>query len=548
MEYYGREARRCRWLLMPGETILVVEDSPVSLKLVAAVLREAGYKVQIASTAEQAWSTLRFKKPELVLVDLSLPGMSGLELTSKIKQDVRLGDITVVALTACVMEGDEEEARIAGCDGYLTKPIDGPTLTMRVREYLEHHVDAPPPPCGETSLPLFDQPIPQALSFGLPESELEDLRRSFLDQGAIQSHQLLTDVGTQFDAPSASRIIHQWAGSGGLLGFPRISELAREVEIVLGVPDPSVARVREALSNLAGAFGEHRALTAEATVPEAIAQELQGKRVGLVGLANWEAERVCAALERANAKPRLFAADDPLELESILACNIVMVHVRPETMNCQWLAPGFIVPPVLPLVFIGARELLLSLDAAVQVRAREFLIDGWQPEEALMRLSFALSRPSIAIPFTFAGAPAMGGTGGVVAVPGFASHRCPNDLRAETVVIADDDQTIRKVVQSALQKHGWRCHLATDGPEALQMIRDRRPHAAVIDVNMPGMDGFEVLAAVRAEGIAVRIILLTARQQEHDILRGFSLGSDDYVVKPFNPMELVARLKRLLAA
>jgi DNA-binding response OmpR family regulator len=61
------------------------------------------------------------------------------------------------------------------------------------------------------------------------------------------------------------------------------------------------------------------------------------------------------------------------------------------------------------------------------------------------------------------------------------------------------------------------------------------------------MDGYEVLAAIRREGIPVRVLLLTARQQEGDVLRGFSLGADDYVVKPFSPMELVARLKRLLS-
>jgi DNA-binding response OmpR family regulator len=61
------------------------------------------------------------------------------------------------------------------------------------------------------------------------------------------------------------------------------------------------------------------------------------------------------------------------------------------------------------------------------------------------------------------------------------------------------------------------------------------------------MDGYEVLAAIRAEDLPVRVLLLTARQQESDILRGFTLGADDYVVKPFSPMELVARLKRLLS-
>ena len=84
-------------------------------------------------------------------------------------------------------------------------------------------------------------------------------------------------------------------------------------------------------------------------------------------------------------------------------------------------------------------------------------------------------------------------------------------------------------------------------PLPLKPIRKLRPQAAVLDVDMPGMDGYQVLTAVRQEGLAVRVLLLTARQQESDIVRGFSLGADDYVVKPFSPMELVARLKRLLS-
>ena len=144
---------------MPGETILVVEDSPVSLKLVAAVLRGEGYKIQIASTGEQAWSMLRFLKPQLMLIDLLLPGMGGLELASMIKQDPRLREITVVALTACASEGDEERALCAGCDGYLAKPIDGPTLALRVRDYLDCHGELPsappslaPPPADHQSV------------------------------------------------------------------------------------------------------------------------------------------------------------------------------------------------------------------------------------------------------------------------------------------------------------------------------------------------------------------------------------------------------------
>jgi len=112
---------------MAGETILIVEDVPESLKFTAGVLRSAGYRVSIASTAEQALSTLRFLKPELILVDFVLPGMNGLELTARIKQDARLRSAVVVALTGCAMPGDEIKARQAGCDGYLTKPIESHT-------------------------------------------------------------------------------------------------------------------------------------------------------------------------------------------------------------------------------------------------------------------------------------------------------------------------------------------------------------------------------------------------------------------------------------
>jgi len=90
------------------------------------------------------------------------------------------------------------------------------------------------------------------------------------------------------------------------------------------------------------------------------------------------------------------------------------------------------------------------------------------------------------------------------------------------------------VVRSALQNIGMDCRSASSGPEALRVIRDMVPHAAVLDVNMPGMDGYEVLAAIRKDNLPVRVVMLTARQHEADVLRGFELGADDYVVKPFN--------------
>lgn len=114
------------------------------------------------------------------------------------------------------------------------------------------------------------------------------------------------------------------------------------------------------------------------------------------------------------------------------------------------------------------------------------------------------------------------------------------------VLIADDDPTVLALVCASLQNFGMDCQTSSDGSTALDVIRRERPQAAILDVSMPGMDGYQVLSAIRSEKLPVRVLLLTARQQEQDILRGFTLGADDYLVKPFNPMELVARLKRLL--
>ncbi len=524
---------------MPGETILIVEDSPVSLKLAAAALRAEGYKVQVASTAEQALSSLRSWKPDLILADIMLPGMDGLEFTRRVKQDNRLCDVTVLALTACDMEGDEERARAAGCDGYLTKPIDKQTLT-EVRQYLDFgaKVIAPPARAAEPPPEWKPEAFTEPVTLAIPEPEMEDLRRTFLAEGALESRQLLATLDQEFDEKHAALLVHRWAGTGGLLGFPRISDRAREVEVILRTPPWTTVRMRVALKNLVRAFAEPAAAVVELRIPDSIVQELEGKRVALVGLEDVEAERLCGALERVGAKPRVFDADYPADAEVIRECNVVLMHVRPGTMETKWLAPEFVPPPGLPVVLIGARERLLALNPCVQARAHDFLIDGWQPEEALMRLSFVLSRTAVTEP----AAPAAGPAATPVTPPG------PIEAGPAEILVADDDLTVRTVVRSALRKVGMQCRLATTGPEALEEVRMHRPPAVVLDVNMPVMDGFEVLAAIRAENIPVRVIMLTAREQDQDVLRGFSLGADDYVVKPFSPMELVARLKRLLAA
>jgi len=117
--------------------ILVVDDNPTNLKLVSDVLKSAGYEVFKANTAENAVLVIEQSMPDLILMDIALPGMDGLTLTRKLKAEASTKQIPIIALTAFAMKGDDQKAREAGCDGYITKPIDTRALPEQVGAYLK---------------------------------------------------------------------------------------------------------------------------------------------------------------------------------------------------------------------------------------------------------------------------------------------------------------------------------------------------------------------------------------------------------------------------
>ncbi|HEY7682448.1 MAG TPA: response regulator [Gemmatimonadales bacterium] len=121
---------------MTNATVLVVEDHPMNLELASDVLRSAGFTVLEAATAAEGLRAAGEQLPDLVLLDIRLPDMSGLEVLLRLRADPRTAAIPVVALTAHAMKGDEEAARSAGCIGYITKPINTRTFPSEVAQFL----------------------------------------------------------------------------------------------------------------------------------------------------------------------------------------------------------------------------------------------------------------------------------------------------------------------------------------------------------------------------------------------------------------------------
>lgn len=121
-----------------GERVLIVDDNPTNLKLVAYLVKANGYEVDTAADADSAVAAIAANRPRVILMDLQLPGVDGLELTRRLKADLATRDIKIIAVTAYAMKGDQEKARAAGCDDYVTKPID----TRALPDLIARHAKA----------------------------------------------------------------------------------------------------------------------------------------------------------------------------------------------------------------------------------------------------------------------------------------------------------------------------------------------------------------------------------------------------------------------
>jgi two-component system cell cycle response regulator DivK len=121
---------------MSGELILIIEDNPINMQLATALLKRRGYEVLGAADADEALKVLQDNHPVLILMDIQLPGMDGLQLTKLLKQNPRTQNIIIIALTAYAMKEDQQKTIDAGCDAYVTKPFDTKELPALIESLI----------------------------------------------------------------------------------------------------------------------------------------------------------------------------------------------------------------------------------------------------------------------------------------------------------------------------------------------------------------------------------------------------------------------------
>ena len=177
-----------------------------------------------------------------------------------------------------------------------------------------------------------------------------------------------------------------------------------------------------------------------------------------------------------------------------------------------------------PAIIVGNLEELVTRFAAVAGLNRDFILRPCGPEELLFRAYRIIGLLETAA----------------------AVHSIRNGGRL--VVLADDDATTIVLISTILKHFNFACEVAHDGSQAFEIARAKKPDLVLLDVSMPKMNGFEALTALRGDSATrnIPIVLVSGHHDEADVVKGFTLGADDYISKPFNSGELMARINRVL--
>jgi CheY-like chemotaxis protein len=258
-----------------------------------------------------------------------------------------------------------------------------------------------------------------------------------------------------------------------------------------------------------------------------IQESLAGRRFALMGFGAAENDSIIAALGTVRGIGHVVGSVPNIPgLNSLSGFDACIVNASAAGVDERPSPIEMIAHSRKPAVIIGSFEELVMRVAAIADPHREFILRPCQPEDLLLRayrvLRFA-DRAEVAIRLS-------GRDGGWRAV------------------VADDDATSIVMISSILKHFHYECEIAHDGEEAVYLARKNRPDLMLLDVAMPRMNGFEALTALRSNVPTRRtpIILVSAHRDEAEVVKGFSLGADDYVTKPFNSGELIARIGRVL--
>jgi two-component system cell cycle response regulator len=410
---------------MAEEKILVIEDNELNMKLVRTLLEIGQYKVIEASNAEMGIDLAKKYVPDLILMDIQLPGMDGLSATKKIKNDPDLNHIPVIALTSYAMEDDYEKARNAGCSFYITKPIDTKSFLKTINDFFNKE------------------------SHGKHSQEKKKIK--------YKPKILVVD-----DVPENVKLLAACLTS-------------EEYEIYKAYN------------------GEEALEQVQATLPDLILLDIM-----MPGIDGYEVTR--------------------------------RLKNNPETKH-------------IPIILVTALDGSDNKAKGMEAGADEYLTKPVNMTELLARVKSMLRlgqyREQLAIrkvseqPF-----------GGKMQL----EQPLEEVTWSQRVLLVEDDEKDAKLIKDVLETETYDLIHVSTGEEAISVALSQKIDLILLDIFLPGIDGFEVCARIKdiKETNDIQVVIITCMDDLESKIRGVELGADDYLIKPINKREIRARVKALL--
>ncbi len=499
-----------------GARILLAEDNEINQRIAVELLESFGATVAVANNGREAVEKAlhgAVSTPfQLVLMDLKMPEMDGYQATKTLRADARLAGLPIIAMTAHASPAERQRCLDAGMNDHLSKDFEPETLVARLLPYLS----SPPSPPASPMLPASPPPVLPVQAPERPPPWAGRAEGDHLKSGSVSSTPLPNIEGLDTSA-GLSRV----AGNEKLY----LNLLRRFLDEQGLAPGQIVAAL---------ARGEF-----------ALAERLAHTVRGVAGsLGASEPQLVAATLETAIAVGASADALTPLVEEFARVLNEFSARLRaalPATMPAA--------PPSAPAAQVEAAVARRVVGQLIE-RLTDFdfaAIERFEADRDLLRSIFSVAEFAALEEQLnrFAFVEALDGLRMTGKADGLPPVRTPpRPARNSRILIVDDTPANIQILAAVLRERGYLVSVATHGKEVFDVLARAQPDLILLDVMMPEMDGFETCWQLKAGELwrHIPVIFITAKSETTDVIRGFELGAVDYVTKPFNPHELLARV------
>ncbi|MBI3183234.1 MAG: response regulator [Myxococcales bacterium] len=538
-----------------GETIAVVDDEPANVESLKLLLSQNGYKVLPFTDPTKAVAALEQQKAHMVLCDVRMPQMTGIELCRKIRATPNLSRLPVFLVTAqAKTAADLHAATEAGVDGYVLKPFEPAELLARIHQVVKPKAQAVQRGSGQRVLVVDDrEAAAQGLAIHLEGWGYKPI--------VSLTHEKLIELCAR-EKPDVAIIDVRM---GPVTGFELCQQLRSDarfgqipVLLVSGLPqqaDRAQSREVGAQDYLVKPFAVEDLMGKVAFHLKRSASKLtrgNGEKILVVDDLQVNVEALAAQLEHRGFKPlRALSGEEALKLARAERPQVVVSDVMMPGMTGYDLCRELVADPDTghpPVILLTAKsgtlqDKLLGFNAG----AIDYVIKPFEPEELIARLSRLLTRMPAAKSVSHTQV-----TRVVEPIADAAATASSLEVRGsgELVLCVDDNPINLEVLKTHLEAVNYRTLLAKDGMDALEKLDNTKERIELIllDVMMPRMTGFEFLERVKeTRHKEIPVVIVSAKDRPEDSLQGYRHGVVDYVTKPFNPSLVAAKVAAIIS-